>query len=200
MKLLKLNKKILIFLFIALFVPMNLFSISTAQNSSTLTLMQQIPNIEITSFILSNNLPEEGDEITATIVVENNDAVNYTNLLIQITLIQPDDGPGDVVDDIVVGNEIIRSLSADGSVIVELTFMAPAGEYNAIAVVVFNNLPIQNSEKSISLQIKGPKVGDNQTLILSIVILALFFILLLLGQATYDTIKLKNVILNSNGK
>ncbi len=195
---LKFNKMVLIFILIGLLNPMNFNSASVEQISPNFELTQEIPNIVISSIVLSNSLPEEGEEIIATVIVENQDSEEYTNLLIQISLIQEEDGPDEGGEDIMVGNEIINSLSAQNSVTIDITFMAPAGLYDVSAIIVYNNLPILDSERSTSLQVKSPKIGDVQTLIIAIFVLVLFFVVILLGQAIYDAIKLKSIILETN--
>lgn len=198
MKSSKFNKIALIILFIGILNPLIFNSVSSVKVAPNFELTQEIPNIIISSIVLSNSLPEEDEEIIATVIVENQDSEEYTNLLIQITLVQDDEGPDEGAEDIMVGKKIINSLSAKNSVTVDITFMAPAGLYDVSAIIVYNNLPIIDSERSTSIQVKSPKIGDVYTPIFAIFVITLFFIVILLGQATYDAIKLKSISLETN--
>ncbi|MCE7736920.1 MAG: hypothetical protein GPJ54_18695 [Candidatus Heimdallarchaeota archaeon] len=197
----KINKIILVILFMSLLNPINTYTMSNAQNSEDIELNQLQPNVVISSLVVDNNLPEEGEEVVATLTVENEDNTAYSNLLIQLTLIPESSGhDNEGGDDLKVGTEIIQQLEGLETHILEITFTAPAGIYVATSIVIFNNLPIASSQNSIPIQILSPKIGDNQSPIIAILILVLFIILILFGQAIYDSIKLKNVNLHSNGK
>ncbi len=198
---LKINKIILLILLLASIISLNMHITSIAETSDNFELNQVEPNIVITTLVMSNNLPDEGEEITATLTIENKDNANYSNLLIQLTLFPESAGhDNDGGDELKVGNAIIQQFGALEKQTLEIAFTAPAGLYVATAVLIFNNFPIQNSQNSIPIQVLSPKIGDNQTPIAAIIVLALFFILILLSQAMYDSIKLKKVILESNGK
>ena len=76
-----------------------------------------------------------------------------------------------------------------------MSLTAPAGLYKALAIVVFNNLPIQGGQNSTSIQVLTLKVEDNITPILAILVLVIFFVVILFGQALHDSFKLKNISL-----
>lgn len=160
---------------------------SQSSTSANLSLNQFGPKLTVTDIKVDNNLPTEGDIVSVIIVVQNQDEFAYESIRVELTLVpMSDEGPNEDAEDVELEGFNIGVINSSESVNLQTEFVAIAGQYQLVGIIVYQNQEIPSSMNSVNLQILQPLQGDNLTLIFALAFIVIFILGFVMLQPTYD--------------
>lgn len=164
-------------------------------NTNQLPPQVQVPQVEIVDVQLSNDLPEENETVSLELVIHNDDNLDYSqfDLVVVVTEVMDFGGPGldsQPVTEVVANNSVSIITPGNNSQAVDAAFMG--GTYTLTAYLLFDGSQLPGSEYSLTIEVLGPPIGDDQTIALALVGITVFVFFLSFIPSIVDVFRRKN--------
>ncbi len=169
----KSSRKISILLLLVLMSSLFLVPSAKGQSSGQNPITQ--PDIKVEKIEFSDGEPMEDDNITITVTVKNNDTMPLQGLTLVF-----------LVDDAEIENISNIRIGAGESKTYKISWKAEGGVHGVSAVLKYNDVMIRKSANNQKLSVKPKPVGDVNSLLLSLGVIA---VTVLLTNLIYSVIK-----------
>ena len=139
---------LMVVLFGIIFIPMG--------SARPMDVKQPIPQVEIIAIEFSNTNPIEGQKVTISVIIKNNNTMSVDNLTLSL-----------YIDYELVYNFTGISLRGGELSTFNYTWDSKYGTHNITAIIAINGVPLRNTIVSEELEVE---LGDVNTLVITLVV------------------------------